>query len=143
MLLSLLTIKSYQVAEKLELSYHNIRGLHKKVDSVPPRAKWKTRELWYKSDPEDKHIIHYRDPKELISALLGNPAHAKDIVYRPKKVFTDSMKTSRIYNEMWTGEWWNTVQVSVFWSFLIYTSDLILLGFFTQGRHTSPCHYSH
>ena len=45
-------------------------------------------ELWYKSDPEDKHIIHYHDPKELISALLGNPAHAKDIVYRPKKVFT-------------------------------------------------------
>ena len=59
---------------------------------------------------------------------VGNPAHAKDIVYRPKKVFTDSMKTLRIYNEMWTGEWWNTVQVSVFWSFLIYTSDLIMLG---------------
>jgi hypothetical protein len=90
------------------------------VNSVPDRAKWKTRELWYKSDPEDKHIIHYRDPKELISALLGNPAHAKDIVYRPKKVFTDSTKTTRIYNEMWTGEWWNTVQVSVSWSFFIY-----------------------
>ena len=120
MLSSLLTIDLIQVAEKLELSYHNIRGLHKKVDSVPARAKWKTRELWYKSDPEDKHIIHYRDPKELISALLGNPAHAKDIVYRPKKVFTDSMKTTRIYNEMWTGEWWNTVQVSVSWSFFIY-----------------------
>jgi len=58
------------------------------VNSVPNRAKWKTQELWYKSDPKDKHIIHYHDLKELISALLGNPAHAKDIVYRPKKVFT-------------------------------------------------------
>ena len=75
------------------------------VNSVPDRAKWKTRELWYKSDPEDKHIIHYRNPKELISALLGNPVHAKDIIYCPKKVFTDSIKTPRIYNEMWTGEW--------------------------------------
>ena len=79
----------------------------------PPRAKWKTRELWYKSDPDDKHIIYYRDPKEVISALLGNPAHAKDIVYRPRKIFTDSSKTTRIYNEMWTSDWWNTVQVSL------------------------------
>lgn len=81
------------------------------VDSVPERAKWKRRELWYKSDPEDKHVIHYRDPKEVISALLGNPAHAKDIVYRPRKIFKNASKTTRIYNEMWTGEWWNTVQV--------------------------------
>jgi len=99
------------VAEKLGLSYHNIRGLHKVVDSVPERAKWKRRELWYKSDPEDKHVIHYRDPKEVISALLGNPVHAKDIVYRPRKIFKNASKTTRIYNEMWTGEWWNTVQV--------------------------------
>jgi len=36
------------------------------------------------------------------------------------KVFKDSTKTTHIYNEMWTGEWWNTVQVSVSWSFFTY-----------------------
>jgi len=51
------------------------------VDSIPERAKWKRCELWYKSNPEDKHVIHYHDLKEVISALLGNPAYAKDIVY--------------------------------------------------------------
>jgi len=82
------------------------------VDSIPSRAEWKTKELWYKSDLEDKHTIRYRDPLQAIASLLGNPAHASDIVYCPSKIFTDSSKSKRIYNEMWTGDWWNTVQVS-------------------------------
>jgi hypothetical protein len=82
------------------------------VDSIPSRAEWKTKELWYKSDPEDKHTIHYRDPLQAIASLLGNPAYASDVVYRPSKIFTDSSKSKRIYNEMWTGDWWNAVQVS-------------------------------
>lgn len=100
-----------QITNKLGLSYHNICGLHKVINSVPSHVKWKTRELWYKSDSDDKHTIHYRDSKEIISTLLGNSAHTKDIVYYLRKIFTDSSKTTRIYNKMWTSEWWNTVQV--------------------------------
>ncbi|KAG1735953.1 uncharacterized protein EDB91DRAFT_1235852 [Suillus paluster] len=98
------------VSERLGLSYHNIRGLHKIVDSVPPRACWKTRELWFKNDPEHKHTIYHRNPIDAVKTLLGNPAHANDIVYRPRRVFTNASRDSRIYNEMWTGDWWNTVQ---------------------------------
>ena len=50
-------------------------------------------------------------PRKSYLLCLGNPAHAKDIVYRPRKIFKNASKTTRIYNEMWTGEWWNTVQV--------------------------------
>jgi hypothetical protein len=95
------------------LSYHNIRGLHKLVDHVPPRAAWKTQEIWFKSDPDDKHIIHYRDPLDAVRTLLGNPAHASDIIYKPRKIFRDASRSTRIYNEMWTGEWWNTIQVNL------------------------------
>ncbi|KAG1892509.1 hypothetical protein F4604DRAFT_1566002 [Suillus subluteus] len=101
------------VSERLGLSYHNIRGLHKIVNSVPPRACWKTRELWFKNDPEHKHIIYHRNPIDAVKTLLGNPAHTNNIVYRPKRVFTNASRDSRIYNEMWTGDWWNTVQVSI------------------------------
>ncbi|KAG1884783.1 hypothetical protein F4604DRAFT_1977115 [Suillus subluteus] len=119
----------------LWLSYHNVRGLHKMVDSIPPHAKCKTRELWYKSDPDNKHIIHYRDPKEVISALLGNPAHAKDIVYCPRKIFTDSSKMTRIYNEMWTGEWWNTVQGATLAPVIITTDKTQLMQY--SGNKTA------
>jgi len=102
------------VKEKLGLSYHNTRGLHKTVDSIPARAQWKSKTLSFFDKPEHKHMIHYRDPLEAIKTLLGNPAHAKDIIYRPKKIFADSGKGTRIYNEMWTGKWWHAIQVSVY-----------------------------
>ena len=59
------------------------------------------------------HLVRYRDILQAIRALLGNPAHAKHIVYRPTRVFADASKTRRIYTEMWTGLWWNAVQVGV------------------------------
>lgn len=96
------------------MSYHNTRGLHKLVDQVPPRAQWKTQEIWFKDGPDDKHVIHYRDPLEAVRTLLGNPAHASDIVYKPQRIFSDASKSTRIYNEMWTGEWWNSIQVSLY-----------------------------
>jgi hypothetical protein len=102
-----------QVKEKLGLSYHNIRGLHQVVDSIPGRAEWKTKILSFDDKPQHKHAIHFRDPLEAIRALLGNPAHAKDIVYKPKKIFSDSSKAKHIYNEMWTGKWWHAIQVSL------------------------------
>ncbi|KAG1732831.1 hypothetical protein EDB19DRAFT_1896695 [Suillus lakei] len=80
------------------------------VDAVPPCATWKKRELWFKNDPEDKHIVHHHDLLEAIKTLLGNPAHAEHVVYRPKKIFSDASKSKRIYNETWTGDWWNTIQ---------------------------------
>lgn len=89
-----------------------MRSLHQVVDSIPSRVKWTTRDLWYRSDPDAKHTIHYRGVIEAVEALLGNPAHAKDIVYRPKRIFTNASKDKRIYHEMWTGEWWSAVQVS-------------------------------
>jgi hypothetical protein len=82
------------------------------VDSIPACAEWKSQELWFKSDPDAKHTIHYRDPCVAVKSLLGNPAHANDIVYWPRKIFKDSGRSCRIYNEMWTGNWWHTVQVS-------------------------------
>ncbi|EGO02485.1 hypothetical protein SERLA73DRAFT_150220 [Serpula lacrymans var. lacrymans S7.3] len=44
------------------------------------------------------------------ASLLDNPAHAKHIVYKPKKIFSNAQKENRIYNEMWTGKWWHAIQ---------------------------------
>ena len=100
------------MVEKLELSFKDVRELFVKVDSIPDRALWKTATLMFPDRPDEQHIVRYRDVIEAIRALLGNPSHAKHIVYRPKKVFSDRSRTKRIYSEMWTGVWWNAVQVS-------------------------------
>ena len=104
----------YQVKEHLGLSYHNTRGLHQILEEVPNHAAWHSTHLWFRSDPQAKHLIHYRDPLEAIRTLLGNPAYAKDIVYRPRRIFTNPRKEKRIYHEMWTGNWWYGIQVSFY-----------------------------
>jgi hypothetical protein len=83
------------------------------VDAIPPRAKWFSKQLAFYDQPDSEHTIYYRSPIDGIRTLLGNPAHASHIVYKPKKIFRNSSKTTRIYNEMWTGRWWHAIQVSL------------------------------
>ncbi|EGO05017.1 hypothetical protein SERLA73DRAFT_44354, partial [Serpula lacrymans var. lacrymans S7.3] len=97
---------------RLGLSYHNIKGLHKIVDSgILSRADWTSKTIAFPDAPDDKHLIHYRDILSAICSLLGNPAHAKHIVYKPKKIFSNAQKENRIYNKMWTGKRWHAIQV--------------------------------
>ncbi|EPS97086.1 hypothetical protein FOMPIDRAFT_1129215, partial [Fomitopsis schrenkii] len=96
--------------EKLGLSYHNMRALLQKVDSMPARAEWKEEWLTFKDRPGERHLVQFRDVIEAIRALLGNPAHADRIVYRPSKLFSSSARDNRIYTEMWTGKWWHALQ---------------------------------
>lgn len=102
----------FQFREKLGLSYHNMHALLQKVDSMLARAKWREEWLTFKDRPGERHLIQFRDIIEAIRALLGNPAHADHIVYRPSKLFSCSACSNRIYTEMWTGKWWQAVQVS-------------------------------
>ena len=88
-----------------------MRELHQKVDSLPERAgTWTEKTLFYPDHPDKTFIVRYRDPLEAVKTLLGDPTYAKDIVYKPKKTFNHD---NRIWNEMWTGEWWYKTQVSV------------------------------
>ncbi|EPQ50210.1 hypothetical protein GLOTRDRAFT_50901 [Gloeophyllum trabeum ATCC 11539] len=102
-----------EIKERLGLSFDNTRGIRKIVDSIPPRAPWKSANISLAGDPGQKHLVQYRDPVALISSLLSNPAHASSMVYAPKKVYTNSSKSKRAYSEMWTGKWWHAVQVCI------------------------------
>ena len=101
-----------QFKDKLGLSYHNTRALLNKINSIPERVPWQERWLSFKDRPAERHLVQFRDIILAIKALLGNPAHADQIVYRPQRIFTDESRKSRVYTEMWTGLWWHAVQVS-------------------------------
>ncbi|KAJ7155600.1 hypothetical protein C8R46DRAFT_1004815 [Mycena filopes] len=101
------------VREKLGLSFSNIRGLHQIIDEIPERAAWTSKSLSFPDRPDEKYIIQHRDPLDAIRTLLGNPAHAKDIVYASKRIFSSRTKDNRVYNEMWTGKWWSAVQTRI------------------------------
>ena len=53
-----------------------------------------------------------RDPVECVRDLIGNPTFRDCISYVPEEVYLDINGTTRVYDEMWSGEWWWKVQVS-------------------------------
>lgn len=69
------------VREKLGLSYHNMCVLLQKVDSMPERAPWKEGWLTFKDRPGECHLVQFRDIIKALKALLGNRAHADQIVW--------------------------------------------------------------
>lgn len=101
-----------QFRERLGLSYHNSRSLLQRVDSLPERAEWEERWISFKDRPQERHLLQFRDIIQAIRALLGNPEHADKIIYRPRRLFRDASRKQRIFNEMWSGQWWHAVQVS-------------------------------
>lgn len=54
-----------------------------------------------------------RDPVECVKDLISNPAFRDHMSYVPEEVYSDSEGNTRVYDEMWTGEWWWKTQVSV------------------------------
>ncbi len=53
-----------------------------------------------------------RDPVECIRELIGNPAFKNCLKYAPEQLFVDEEGAGRMYDEMWTGDWWWDTQVS-------------------------------
>lgn len=57
-----------------------------------------------------------RDVVECVRELLGNPAFKDDLKYVPEKLFGSSAgeENVRVFDEMWTGDWWWDLQVRGF-----------------------------
>jgi hypothetical protein len=43
---------------------------------------------------------------------MGKLAFKDVMAFMPEKVFADAEGSSRVYDEMWTGDWWWDTQVS-------------------------------
>ncbi|KAI0047576.1 hypothetical protein FA95DRAFT_1492341, partial [Auriscalpium vulgare] len=51
-----------------------------------------------------------RNPVECIQELLGNPAFREHMHYAPAKIYEDMQKERRVFEEMWSADWWHSTQ---------------------------------
>lgn len=101
--------------EKLGLTFNSARSMLETVDKIPDRCgMWFTKQLSFKDRPDEHFTIRHRDPIEAIKALWGDPSFSNDLVYKPSKLFRRAVMSEeeRMFSEMWTGGFWNAVQVS-------------------------------
>jgi len=93
--------------------------LLKKIDLLRTGPRWHYRDITITGDQTDEHgevltesvELWFRNPVECISELIGNPAFDGSISYVPERVYADPEGRNRIYDEMWTGDWWWDTQV--------------------------------
>ena len=63
--------------------------------------------------PSERLELWRRDPVECLKELMGNPMFKNSLEYAPQKHFMDEEGTNRVYDEMWTGDWWWDTQVKL------------------------------
>ena len=102
----------------MQLGFRSNYLFLKRIDALPKGPKWSV-ELWNAIQDEgvatakDLYLeLWKRNPVECIRELIGNPAFRDRLHYAPQKLYTSHDNQSRIYDEMWTGNWWWNIQVS-------------------------------
>nr|VWO99818.1 Beta-lactamase (EC [Ganoderma boninense] len=101
--------------ERTRLSFTSAYLFWKKIDSLPGGfGRWKVEVLEAEGDELDEEgkpkketvELWMRDPVECIRELIGNPLLADALRYAPEHVYADEEGENRIYDNMWTGDWW-------------------------------------
>lgn len=62
---------------------------------------------------EERVELWRRDAVDCVRELMGNPAWKDLLRYAPERWYEDEAGTKRMYGDMWTGEWWWRLQVSL------------------------------
>ena len=100
-------------------SFHNSHALLQRIDVLPKRPEWICVTFHITGDELDKNgerctedvELWHQDPVECIKELISNSAFQDKLVYSPLRIYEDEQMTNRIYNEMWTCNWWWDIQV--------------------------------
>jgi hypothetical protein len=99
-----------KVIDGLGLSFHTVKDLNEKIDSnLPGRPHFQCKKLTVDGESLE---FYSRDAIASIRSLYGDPQFAQQLAFAPERHYTSHERTTRIYNEMYTGDWWWKVQVS-------------------------------
>ncbi|KAG8700746.1 hypothetical protein FRC09_005778 [Ceratobasidium sp. 395] len=78
------------------------------IDKLPHGPDWFARDLIIGEGGPHKrdHLMFFRPVVDVIRKLIGNPAFKHVMRYAPERHWTSKWQHSRVYGEMWTGDWW-------------------------------------
>jgi len=107
--------------EKTKPSFKNKYQFLKKIDQLPTGPKWVCEVIHVTGNKKNMNStcrseeleLWRRDPVDCVAQLLGDPAFKDVMSYVPERVFQDKAASVRVFDEMWTADWWWNTQVSV------------------------------
>ncbi|KAH7906526.1 hypothetical protein BJ138DRAFT_1137941 [Hygrophoropsis aurantiaca] len=138
------------IAKKHGLSFTTARAFLQRIDALRTGPEWTCEIIDIAGDRtgDDGKIVHEsvelwkRDPVECVKELIGNPLFREVISYVPERAYTDEGGQNRIYDEMWTGDWWWKTQENlppgVVIAPVILSSDKTRLSQFRGDKQAWP-----
>jgi hypothetical protein len=100
-----------KVVDTLGLSYNMVNKLNSIIDSkLPGQPPFQRKDLVI---GDERLEFYWRDILECIRSLYGDPKFAQDLAFVPERHYTCHVRKSRIYNEMYMGDWWWSIQVRI------------------------------
>ncbi|KAJ3557683.1 hypothetical protein NP233_g11677 [Leucocoprinus birnbaumii] len=98
------------LCDALGLSYKNTRELNNIVDNLPTIPKFQERKVVINGKTI---IFHSQDIIACLEDLWRDPELMDDLILEPEQQWADKERTSQLYHEMNTGDWWWTTQAEV------------------------------
>ncbi|KAG8777441.1 hypothetical protein FRC12_000371 [Ceratobasidium sp. 428] len=94
--------------------WRNDDELMRDIDSLPRGPKWTTAEVEVGEGRfRGIHTVYLRDVLEVVRQLIGARRFKRWIRYAPERHWTSRDRKTRIYDEMWSGEWWWLMQSAI------------------------------
>ncbi|OCH87280.1 hypothetical protein OBBRIDRAFT_691715, partial [Obba rivulosa] len=114
-------LKLHITQDRMRLSFHNKYTFFQKVDQLPRATEWECEKLDAVGDQLDENgnprtetlELWKRNPIECIQELSSNPAFYEHMRYAPERLYGDPMGKERLYENMWTGDWWWEMQTKL------------------------------
>ncbi|KAJ7810821.1 hypothetical protein B0H13DRAFT_2384353 [Mycena leptocephala] len=143
------------IADRARPSYKGKTEFFGKIDDLPGGVKWQCKEIDVKGDLPDLDKdptgatmrgetveLWFRDPVECVRELIGNPMFRNAMRFGPEELYTDEKGQIRLFEEMWTGDWWKEIQKRLppgaTLAPLILSSDKTLLSNFRGDNSAWP-----
>ena len=95
--------------------FKSLNDFNKRLELLPSKGgEWVSKNLTRKVNspawvPENVQFW-MRDSLETLKSIVGDVRLAQDMKWAPEKIYNS--KGERIYSELWTGDWWPSMQVS-------------------------------
>ena len=94
------------------LAASSARHIKAQISALPSSTKFNHAKLSVPGmvEPFD---LYYRNAIDVVADLLADPAFADVMSFAPERRWADATRTTRIYNEMSSGDWWHEIQVRI------------------------------
>ena len=92
--------------------------MHKRLEDLPEGPAWYSQSMKFEWS-RTLYQVRFRDIKEAIAYLWGNPNVVEHLVYRARRT-RGANGGLRVYGEMWTGDWWFETEVCAYLTLLVF-----------------------